>query len=41
MTESTWLSNQWKDDHTVYALRTIYQERTWEILEIDARALTD
>jgi len=41
MTESTWLSNQWKDDHTVYALRTIYQERTWEILEIDARVLTD
>jgi hypothetical protein len=37
--QSTWLTNQWKDDHTVYAIRTIYEERAWELLELDARAI--
>jgi hypothetical protein len=37
--ESIWLSKQWQDRHTVYALRSKYAERAYEILAIDARAV--
>jgi hypothetical protein len=39
MAESIWLSKQWRDHHTVYALRSKFGERAYEILAIDARAL--
>ena len=37
--ETLWLSNQWKNPHTVYALRARLGTRSYEILEIDARAV--
>ena len=36
---TTRVSNQWKDDHTVYALRARRGEHAWEVLAVDARAM--